>query len=64
MTKINKFLNFQMAEEQKCVKHGQTIDSVNYRLFQYYNDVAKSQLEAYALVQLSNMLLAAYGESK
>ncbi|KAG4078104.1 hypothetical protein HA402_002155 [Bradysia odoriphaga] len=51
-----------IAEQQKCVKRGQTIDSANYQLFQHYNDVTKSELVAYALVQLSYMFLAAYGE--
>lgn len=40
------------------------MESANYQLFQYYNDLAKSQLGAYALVQLSYMFLVAYGESK
>ncbi|KAJ6649489.1 hypothetical protein Bhyg_04725 [Pseudolycoriella hygida] len=50
------------ADKQKCIKHGQTMESGNYQLFQCYNDLSKSQLGAYALVQLSQMFLAAYVE--
>lgn len=53
-----------MAEKQTCVKRGQTMESANYCIFQSYNDVAKAELGAYALVQLSYMFLATYGESK